>query len=227
MPRKYAKRKYQRKKKTNWIATPNQGLLVAPRQLVRFKYKDTIQLNATATNIGSAAFRANGLWDPNASAGGHSVLGFDEWSNFYNHYTVLGSKIKATFFAAGSTPASDAQIVGICTTAGSAPVTSNADSFLEQKYLKKAILTGVNAKGVATVNNKCSIKKFLGQKNLIMEDDNTGILASGAGTDPQEQVYYQVFACPYTPFIDPNSVNVVVEIEYIVMLHEPRQLTQS
>ena len=70
------------------------------RHVARLKYCDFVTLNATAS--GSAVplihhFRANSLYDPDQSSSGHQPRGFDELAAIYDHYCVIGSKIKVSF----------------------------------------------------------------------------------------------------------------------------------
>jgi hypothetical protein len=38
-------------------------------------------------------YASNSIFDPNLTATGHQPLSHDQWSQFYQHYLVMGSKI--------------------------------------------------------------------------------------------------------------------------------------
>ena len=45
--------------------------------------------------------RANGLYDPQVSTGGHQPRGFDEFMTTYDMYTVHGSRASGSFMYEG------------------------------------------------------------------------------------------------------------------------------
>lgn len=225
MPRrkKVISKSRRKKRRRNVIHTPNQGLIIAPRQIVKFRYNSQVQIDATSVAAAVFTIRANDLYDPEASGVGHQPLGFDEWMQFYDHFTVLGAKITATFIPTDASNTLTPQWVGIQTSAGTSPLTYNAQSFLEQKYVAKKMLGLPTARGPTSVTTQVSVKKFLGVKDLIDEDNNAGTRSAS----PFEGVFFHVFSCPYSSFYNPSIVNVSITVEYIAMLHEVRQLIQS
>lgn len=221
--KKNVRRKRKRKRRGNFVYTPVQGNIVASRQLVKFKYRINTSLDVSATAGGSHVMSANGLYDPDVSGLGHQPIGFDQWMTFYDHYTVLGCKATATFLPTSGTASTAPQWVGLALTSGLTLATIDPLTMLEQKYTRKKLLTGSNAKGFATVSMNCSIKKYLGKRNVIDDPD----LKGDASANPAEGVFLHILAAPYNPAINPDACYVSVELEYVALLTEPKQLTQS
>lgn len=60
-----------------------------PFRTVRLRYVETYNLTAAGANIGNYwAFRANSIYDPDYSYGGHQPMGRDVWASIYSEYRV-------------------------------------------------------------------------------------------------------------------------------------------
>lgn len=72
--------------------------LVPDRMLMKFSYKDNINLSATSPQSWAVwNARANSLYDPDyAVVNGHQPLGYDQWSTFYNKYRVYKAIVTVT-----------------------------------------------------------------------------------------------------------------------------------
>ena len=195
-------------------------------KMFKFRYCDSISLNAGIGTIASHLFKCNGLFDPDSTGVGHQPLGFDEASNYYNHYVVLGSKITVAF-SAGSLSASygPSQLVGVfITDDASFPNTTSA--LTEQGLTKWRYLAQAQTKGNATttVVNKYSTKKFF---NVSDVKDNIEELGADVGSDPNDQATFAIWTGSMDTSADPPVVNAFVTIDYIVMMREPKALNQS
>lgn len=226
--KKYAKRKPRRKraprkKSYRTQYTPVQRGVFSPRQLVTFKYRAQASLNAGIVAGAYHTFALTGLYDPDITGAGHQPLGFDEWMSFYNHYTVVGAVIKATFATTTGSGSLGLANAGITIAAGTIPVSTNPDSMPEQDNTTYRTLTNSAAKAVTTVTRKVSIKKFLGVRDLIDEDNHAGTAAA----NPTENVYALVWVTPFNSAYDPDPVLVSVELTFTALLHERKQLVQS
>lgn len=178
-----------------------------------------VQLNPTVGGLpASYVFSLNGLYDPNITGVGHQPLGFDQLMPMYNHYTVIGAKIKVI---ANNTDVSHGctVLLQIKDTA----TTSNSAVEMIENGLTKYCLLGPELSGSSTktLYNKCSMKEFFG-KNIVTEHDYRGT----NGTNPPEQVYAHIQAYPRTTS-DQDAVFCTVEISYVAILHEPKQLGNS
>lgn len=74
---------------------------------VQFLNLDPINDTVPVTNV----FRANSVFDPDFTGGGHQPRGFDQMAVLFNKYTVVGSKITASYMSDNT--AGDKYIIGI------------------------------------------------------------------------------------------------------------------
>ena len=72
---------------------------VPDSKVVKMRYVDQFTIDPGLGTAGHISLRANGLFDPYVPVGGHQPYSFDQYMEFYNRYTVLGSKITVTFSA--------------------------------------------------------------------------------------------------------------------------------
>lgn len=220
--RSFKKRRLVRYRKKRGYRMP--PLICPTRKVVRLRYRGTFQLNATGGVVAAHTLSANGMFDPDITGTGHQPAGFDQWMVFYNHYTVLGARIKATFVSSSTSSTLSQSWIGCTVASGTSLGTTTTEGVLEKKHTRKGLIgSASSANGIKTITNYVSLKKYLGQRNVIDEDDNAGT-ASG---NPTEQVYFICWQSPYAAFYDPDPVNVSFEITYIAMLHEPKQLSTS
>jgi len=226
------KRKNYRKKKnaTKYVKTGQPYMPSVSKQMVpmfnklkrTLKYVDFgLSLNpGVGGTLATYTFSANGLYDPNITGVGHQPMGFDQLIPFYNHYTVIGARIKATFI---NTSATSQCFVGIMATAASSISTTNFGTLIEQGNITytNLALSGQDASQVDLIH-KVSIGKFMGRRNILSEDDFRG----SAAANPTEQVYFQLVAAPHSS-VDLAALVVNVEVEYITIFTEPKELASS
>lgn len=197
--------------------------IVPPNKMVRLKYVEYITLNAPSATSARNIFRANSCFDPNQTGIGHQPLGFDQWSIFYDHYTVVGSKCTAQFMAQGSSSAIDSSIVGIILTDNTS-VLPPPETLLEQPKSSHRILTNGNATQKATVRKGFSAKKFFGLKSI---KDNRALVGASTTANPSEDAYFSVYQMAYDAALNPNPIKVVVTINYLVYFTERKTLAGS
>lgn len=193
------------------------------KKLVRIRYSCQVALDPNTATIPYTVLSANGVWDPEVDAltAGHQPRGFDQWMMLYDHYTVIGSKIKAyPFFDFGS--GAGTPNFGI--------VLSDTKSFPFNTFtdLAESRLAGGGCKaswrnlGTKTYTKGFSTRKFFGVKNYV----NKELYRGSATTNPEEGAYYQLWCCtPDRRNVDPVSFQVT--IDYLVMFTEPKYLAKS
>lgn len=72
---------------------------VPPKMIVKHKYVCQGIVNLSASNwTQNVILRANDMFDPEYATGGHQPFYFDQMAALYNHYTVVGSKLKIKFY---------------------------------------------------------------------------------------------------------------------------------
>ncbi len=226
MPRKYYKKKTpyrprrrRFKRKKNFIS--NKLSPMPLRFASKMKYYTTVSINPSVGTVAKHVFAANGLYDPDITGGGHQPRIFDEMMALYNHYTVVGSRIKVTFFN------SDANIPVVCGIMVSTDATSSTElqDYIEQGNVRYAVVGGdTHGSGsLRTLTATGSPKKAFGVAK-IMDNSNLKGYVSG---NPAELLYYNVFCCAQNESSDPSSVDCTVEIEYLAVFTEPTNLQAS
>ena len=202
------------------------------RKAVRLKYVDFIKLDATPS--GSATpkihhFRANSLYDPDRTSSGHQPRGFDQHALLYDHYTVIGSKIKVTFESDvdNVSPAGQYCFLYLQDTEG---VPGSLIDIMEGGVGKSKFnyrpRNTVSGKSV-TLTQKYSPYKFFGipKTTSILSMDE---LTPQCTANPLEDAIYTIgIMCQRTTTTDPPAVVARVEIEYIAIFSEKKPMGSS
>lgn len=217
-PKKSAKpvRKYNRKYKNPY----KRNLVKLPRSfpqklITKMRYAETIRLDPTLGLPSSYIFQANSIWDPNTSGTGHQPYGRDEFTQLYNYYRVLKSRISATFIPTVS-GSSGTAVCGIAIHPDTTTVTS-FDTIRETKGAHYKVCAGDTNK--VTVTNGYNAKKMfagsMGSLNALMS------------SNPGEGAYFHVFVTNANSSGDLSAIDIVITIEYTVYLWELKILPQS
>lgn len=232
-PRKNKNKKNNKKK--NKIVKFRKSLPLGgfpDRKAVRLRYVDFIGLDSTA--LGSATptvhhFRANSLYDPDLSSSGHQPRGFDEHALLYDHYTVIGSKIKVTFESDVDNTSNAGQYCFLVLQDTNATPGSLID-IMEggQGKTKIGYRPFNNDTGKSVVlNSKYSPKKMFGlpkSASVLTMDE----LTPQCGANPLEDAIYTIgIICERTTSTNPARIVARVEIEYIAIFSEKKPQVQS
>lgn len=189
-----------------------------PKKLMStHKYREIFTLTATAGVFTTYQFSCNGMYDPNITGTGHQPMYFDQMTPLYDHYCVIGSKMKWKLI----------------------PATSNSAAGYVSCYIEdNASVNAANTTGIAelptgqskqicplvsrptTLTQKWSAKKYFGKNPLA----NTDLQGTSAG-NPNEQSYFTV-AIEGTAATT-VSYSIEVEIEYIAIWKELRDVPSS
>jgi len=202
-----------------------QGFVIRSMPLFGFRTRRTIQYYGTSTLAGTSAmgtyvFSANGAFDPDITGTGGQPMGFDQMMVFYNHYTVLRSRIRVVF--SNITGGGILSCVALSVSGSSTAVTV-VENLLENGDAQFVELGFAGAYGSsATLRRTLDVGKFQGLKFTI-DDPN---MRGDAASNPTEQVYYHLSAWDPTA-ATAVSVNFQALIEYDTIFHEPRKGTLS
>lgn len=197
--------------------------IVPDSKIVRHRYVQQIVLNASTGLNAVALFRANSIFDPDFLVGGHQPLGYDQWSVFYDHYVVIGSKINVKFISASTSGTLGSAMCGILLKDNSAQLVE-PQNIMEQSNSNYRLMTNQNAGGAVSVSATYSPKKFFGIKDI---SDNRSLLGSSINSNPSEEAYYHVYAAPLAAGIDAAPLSAIVTIQYTVMYSERKSLSTS
>lgn len=218
-----------------WLASYSTGrptIGFPMNQMVRMRYHTTLLLTPNNGYVATSyVFRANSIFDPDASGVGHQPLGHDQWAQFYSTYCVVGSKIIVKF-------AKDQQQIGsgesnylagiILHDTGSLP-TTNVDTLFEQGL---SVPTSVGVGNMTSTNVVKKTKKFSAKKffNITNIRDNQDRIGAPFGSNPPSTG--DAFFIPYASVTvgsgdTTTSIDVDVTIEYLVLLSDPLALPGS
>jgi len=233
MPMKKRKRKFKKKQKR--IVRYRRPLLplggFPERKLARLKYAAFITLNPTA--LGSAVpvvhhFRANSLYDPDYTGIGHQPRGMDEHAAIYDHYCVIGSKIKVSFESDVDHLAQAGQYCFLMLQDTNDTPTSLVDIMEESnrnkiQFRQRSTTTGRN---IVLKKNYSPYKMFgIPRKDSLLTNVN---LNPQVHANPAEDAIFTIgVACSRTTTTDPPQLTARVEIEYLAIFTEKRPMQLS
>ncbi len=202
----------------------NTRLGIPRSRVVKLKYCDFISIDSPVT-IASHYFRANSLFDPDLTGGGHQPLYFDQVIVPYDHYTVTRSTIVVTYLNRTAT----SQIPGVFGIFLDDNVTisyTSVPAIIEggQKYSSNWKSTG----GIEDYNKpkKASLSfnasKFFNVTNTVGKD---GYKAAFSG-NPTETAAFCVWFGSVNGN-DPAAAHFLVEMEITATLTEKSFTAQS
>jgi len=201
------------------------GLTIRNIPLFAYRTRRTLQyytagfVTPGASAASAYVLSANGIFDPDITGTGGQPMGFDQMMTFYNHYTVMRSRIRvvATHVTTSITPCCAIVV------SGSSTVNTVIENMVENGDLSWVTLTYAGAFGASSkLTRSVDCGKFQGIDDVLDDPNMRGDSAS----NPTEQLYYHVAVWnPYSAAVP--TVDFQAVIEYDVMFHEPRKGTLS
>jgi len=217
---KYIK-KTARKNPTYNKTTVSAGLGFPKRMVMTHKYVELINLTSTSGVIQKYLYSANGMYDPNITGTGHQPTYFDQMSALYNHYTVIGSKIKVRVTPVATNE--DVSYVGMYLDDDTTTTNIIDTSTLGEATKGTVRQIPPNSNNSYYFSGKWSAKKTFG--GSILGNDN---LQGNIAANPTEQSYWVLAsqAGGGLAAVD-TSVQCYIEISYIAVWEELKQVAQS
>ncbi len=216
--RKYRRRRRRYKRRFRRKATIGKTLF-GNKRIVKLRYQDNfISLTGALGTPNDRIFTGNGLFDPDISVGGHQPRGFDQIMPLYAYYTVVGSKISATYSFQTDVFSAICAIV----LRDNPTIFTQTNDIMEDRNSKYAIMQ--TGGPTVLVQKGFSPKRFFAISKPLSSQNLRGSIL----TNPMEQAYYHVTVSNS----DINSlvsvpVNVNIVIDYVVVFHEPQSVGQS
>lgn len=179
------------------------------------RYADNAQtIQAAAGNVSVVVFSANDCFDPEVALGGHQPRGFDQYMALYDHFTVVGSRIK--LWVSTQTNNTRPAIAGI-TIRDTASILSSPNAYLESPNTVTKSLADIGGTSNRMLTMKVNPNKFLGIPKPLSEDKVEGSASSG----PSDQVYYHVWLYDAAGGAsDPFTYS--YQIDYATVFKEPK-----
>lgn len=189
-----------------------------PKQIVMtHKYSDTIKITSTTSVIQNYLFSCNGMYDPDITGTGHQPMLFDQMTALYNHYCVIGSRIKIKVVPSSSF--TKAVHCGIYINDNTSSSPANIGAVAEQP-MGKVVQMAPNTTFAKVLTASWSAKKFFGKSPLANTD-----LQGTSLSNPNEQSYFNF--CVQAFDGGTESVAIDVEISYIAVWKEFIDVAQS
>lgn len=223
MPRKYKKRKPRKRR----VRKAYQPLIAmgTPSGMQTFRYAklryaSSFTMTSSSGILAKVQYRANSLFDPQETSGGHQPFGFDQWATLYNSYMVLGSKITVTWYDIGTVNTNPLTVGVYLSDSASLPYTTT-DTFIEARKGQFRQYTGRAVKPVVTVSN------FSAKKYFNLKDPKDNIKEYGALVDanPNEEAIFSLIV--QSRNAGTESINATILIEYMAMFSEPKDIPSS
>ena len=242
-----AHRRASRNKSRNALVSVPRNKMGFPQSMrTSLRYCDSFDIHPTSSTPVVKTFRANGLYDPDGSTGGHQPRGFDQFCDVFKKYTVKNAKISVVFTyegynhpvgtdstgnplqqitaqASAQVPAVPAVIGMVRPSVQSSPASGNI--WLQQEIDKSKWITFTPHSGPASVSHRTGVVDFFGKDFLVGADGYTGT----SGSDPTNQVYFHIMTgLQHNNYsVGPVQVRANVTITYDVVWTEPKPLPAS
>lgn len=224
---RYKKRTYNKKKAVKKYKPLSLGGF--PRSmLVKLRYCQLVTLNPAAGAIAINNFRANSLFDPDATGAGHQPSNYDRLTAIYDRYTVLGAKCTVTL-----APITANQLPGIVCVKlsenGNDLTTIHGSGGISAIYEQPRITRSYNNNAypnspqMRPLKTYFSAKKFFGVKNIAGVEPYTADI----NDNPAEMAYFEVAYVSGDDSADPGAVILNVQIDYVAKMTEPKYTDQS
>jgi len=173
------------------------------------RYVEEVQVSIDGSGFGYYVFRANGMYDPNATGTGHQPMYFDNMTAIYNHFHVIKSKCKV--HCTRSSSVGDVNLAVYIDDDGSI----NATKYRTLAERPGSVTwTAYPGHGVSSSRTKYWNAQHTFGGNVIDNDNLRGTSAA----DPTEQSTYVIGIEAADSAA--GTVNILVEIEYTTVWSE-------
>jgi len=188
---------------------------------LRFATSELVTAGAAGLMVPLRTFRANSIYDPDATGIGTTVDDYTRWASLYDHYTVLGSKITYTI----SRNSGDINGMVFLTKLDDDGTAFNVAQTYYKWHSDRTVkmktfnLTAYTSAAQFKFSRKFSAKRFFDVKN---PGDVDSLTAAVAG-NPVDQAYFAA-AVQMANLTDatPASFTLQTTIDYIVQFGEPK-----
>lgn len=192
-------------------------------KLVKLRYNQTVSVNPSIGLAQAYSFRANSIFDPDQTGSGHQPMGHDLWANVYNHYCVVGARMRCTFTPVNS--GSGIAAFGIRLDDDGASSSTLVTDYIESgQSVYRIQPDNYTITKLQSLSKGFSAKKWFGIKNI---SDNISRIGALFGTNPSEQASFILWVGPVDESADLGAWQLTVTIEYSVLLTEPKDQTRN
>lgn len=136
----------------------------------------------SANNTAFQWFRNNSIYDPDGTGIGHQPLGYDQWSQFYGRYRVIGAKYRITISNATDTACK----VGLLAVNGAYSTSSINQTAFEHPHMMAKVVGSQDGKDVVEFTKYFANPRIAGVSMTTYKADDR--YQSQFGTNPLEQI---------------------------------------
>lgn len=208
---------YKYKRNTIPRTIVSTGMGFPKKMLMTHKYREIVDVTSTLGVINSHLWRCNGMFDPSFTGTGHQPMYFDQMAVLYDHYVVIGSKIRLS--VTPKQAVADSSFICGFVNDDSTITSTSLEAISEATQGKRIIQLPAGNNTVSFINMRWSAKKFFGGSILSNPE-----LQGTAISDPLEQSTFAFVAQSSGGTI---TYKVVAEIEYIAVWKELKELASS
>lgn len=184
--------------------------------ITKLRYCTYLDLTGTGGVVQANNYAANGCYDPDVTGTGHQPMFFDNYTNLYDQYAVIGSKITVTYAPAVTTLPHFVGITGDDDTSTS----TNLETLMELNNSISTMVGGAGASPVTLTQTFEPLEMF----GVDAKDDGSSSTSTGA--NPSELWVFKVWAIP-ADVATLSHCYCRVEIDYTVKFSELKTQTQN
>lgn len=194
-----------------------------PKKRVTLTYVEYFSQTPSVSGAASGqTFRLNSPFDPNQGGVGHQAMGFDQWAQFYNRYTVLSAKIHYQAANIDSLVKSGVHGIVIHNPVTSLPSSTDIQALSEDDDGVHGFIPHDGTQSVLT--KSVDIGKYFTITNPL-EDDTLQAVVTAV---PAKQLYaYCWLACAPGTLTVGGLTTFCIRISYDVVFTEPKDLPLS
>ncbi len=185
------------------------------RVRMRYMFENTLDIS---TLIKHQTFRANGLFDPDKTGGGHQPRGRDQWAVLFNEYVVTSANIVVHGYSVDS---SVPYLLSVRAHSSNVSPDASEQDIVEMPGNSFSLASSYRDSH-KRVTTSVNVSKFLNRKNLADDSD----LVAALTADPAEEINFTVTAVG-VGVLASADVRIVGWIDYNVMLLDPVKLGAS
>lgn len=186
--------------------------------ITTMRYCDLITISNSAATVDKYIYRANSIFDPNYTGGGHQPLWRDNYASIYNQYVVLGSKVTVKFQAETT---DESWVVGIL----GDDDTSSPTNILTLMELNNSIW---DVHGTSHAGHTTLFLTYEPERDLGTNAKDDGYFATtNIGGDAPVQWYFIIYAYLMNASDTGKILNYTVEIEYTVKFSNLKTQAQN
>lgn len=209
-------------RRTREICWGGDGTVVSPDSVrVKLPFEQVLEPAPTLGSLYLYQYRGNSAYDPDYTGVGGQPTGFDQWSAFFNEYTVISSSIEVEIISGQNY---SVEYVVYPSYNVSSPATSLDASM--RPYAERCLMTGNGNATHKVLKSQMSTAQMMGVRpEAVLDDDAYGATIS---TSPASTAiwYWNVVAQNVSNTTTLNDC-VRVHIVYDVLFHDRVQLASS